>query len=259
MNWSRDLPKTGMHRLFICVAVAAWFCRTMPIAVATAILLVNTEAFQTIDDTDTSSNLSLKFGGTLNKNLTYDRTLNRFFFDAPLYVAGDLGVTGTISGAQLRAGNLTVSGALLYTSGSTILGTTKAYSGQVLVGRGTAAPVFRDPTGSLVWYLDSTLSVGTFQGAVVTMPFGFVASSVTLRIKGAPTGAALIADIRKDGTTIFSTRPQINASATTGGASAVFSVTAIPDRAELSLNVDQVGSTFAGSGLTVILTGTRKY
>ena len=28
---------------------------------------------------------------------------------------------------------------------------------------------------------------------------------------------------------------------------------------ELTLNVDQVGSTFAGSGLTIMLTGTRRY
>jgi hypothetical protein len=66
-------------------------------------------------------------------------------------------------------------------------------------------------------------------------------------------------DIRKDGTTIFSTRPQINAGATTGGGSATFSVTAIPGSSELSLSVDQVGSTFTGSGLTVMLTGTRKF
>ncbi len=64
-------------------------------------LLVNTEAFQTIDDTDSSSNISVKFGGTLNKNLTYVRTTSRFQFDAPLYVQGSLGVTGSMSGNAL--------------------------------------------------------------------------------------------------------------------------------------------------------------
>jgi hypothetical protein len=248
-----------MMRIFACILVGVSVYARFPDATAASTLLINTEAFQTIDDTDTSSNVFLKFGGTLNKTLTYDRTLGRFTFDAPLYVTGDLGVAGTVSGAQLRARTFTVSGALVYTSGSTLLSTAKAQSGQILVGRGTAAPVFRNPTGSLVWYLDGTLSVGTFQGAVVTVPFGFVASSVTLRIKGAPTGAALIVDIRKDGTTIFSAKPQINAGATTGGGSATFSVTAIPSSSELSLSVDQVGSTFAGSGLTVMLTGIRKY
>jgi hypothetical protein len=247
-----------MSRLLSCV-VAASFCSVLPIALAASTLLMNTEAFQTIDDTDSSSNVVLKFGGTLNKNLSYDRTLSRFTFDAPLYVTGDLGVSGTVSGSKLRAQNFTVSGAVVYTSGSSLLSTAKALSGQILIGRGTAAPVFRDPTGSLVWYLDGTLATGTFQGAIVTMPFGFVASSVTLRIKGAPTGAVLIVDIRKDGTTIFSTRPQIYANYTTGGTGAVFSITNISSSAELSLNVDQISSTFAGSGLTIMLNGTRKY
>lgn len=259
MKQCRGLAKTGMRRLFGCATAVALFCGALPAALAASALIVNTEAFQTIDDTDTTANLVLKFGATINKTLRYDRTLTRFAFDAPLYVTGDVGVSGTVSGAQLRAQNFTVSGAVVYTSGSSLVPTAKALSGQILVGRGTAAPVFRDPTGSLVWYLDSTLAVGSSQGAIVTMPFGITAASITLRIKGAPTGAALIVDIRKDGTTIFSTRPQINASATTGGSSAVFSVTNIPSNAELSVNIDQVGSTFAGSGLTVMLNGTRKY
>ena len=249
---------TGMSRRLGCVAIAAWFCGTLPVASA-AQMLVNTEAFQTIDDSDTTANIVLRFGNTINKTLTYDRTLGRFAFDAALYVTGDIGVSGTISGSQLRARNFTVSGAVVYTSGSSLVSTAKALSGQILVGRGTAAPVFRDPTGSVGWYLDGTLAVGNSQGAIVTMPFDIVGSSITLRIKGAPTGAALIVDILKDGTTIFSTRPQVNASATTGGASAVFSVTNIPSGAELSVNIDQVGSTFAGSGLTIMLNGTRKY
>ncbi len=64
-------------------------------------LLVNTEAFQVIDDANSSSNLSIKFGSTVNKSLIYDRTNSRFTFDAPLYVQGALKVTGTMSGDAL--------------------------------------------------------------------------------------------------------------------------------------------------------------
>ncbi len=77
-------------------------------------LLVNTEAFQVIDDTNTSSNVSIKFGNTLNKSLIYDRTNSRFKFDAPLYVQGNLGVTGTMSGNALYVGT-TINGAGLVT------------------------------------------------------------------------------------------------------------------------------------------------
>lgn len=64
-------------------------------------LLVNTEAFQVIDDSNASSNVSIRFGGTLNKNLIYDRTNSRFKFDAGLFVQGSLNVTGSLSGNSL--------------------------------------------------------------------------------------------------------------------------------------------------------------
>jgi len=70
-------------------------------------LIVNTEAFQVIDDTDSSADLYLQFGGSLNKRLTYNRTLASFIFD------DDLEVIGTISGATLHAqDNLSTSGSL---------------------------------------------------------------------------------------------------------------------------------------------------
>src|SRR3989344_4808884 len=75
-------------------------------------LLVNTEAFQIIDDTDSAANLYIQFGGTLAKKLTYDRTGAQFRFD------DDLEVYGTASGQWLHAqdrlrssGSLAVDGA----------------------------------------------------------------------------------------------------------------------------------------------------
>ena len=91
------------------------------------------------------------------------------------------------------------------------------------------------------------------------MPLTVTLSSVSLNIKGTPTGAALIVDIRKDGTTIFSTKPQINSGATVGGSNAVLTTTTLSENAAITLDVNQVGSTFAGSGLTVMLKGVRKY
>jgi hypothetical protein len=57
--------------------------------------------------------------------------------------------------------------------------------------------------------LDGTQTTGASLGARVVMPMSITVSSVSMTIKGTPTGAALIANIRKNGTTIFSVRPQI--------------------------------------------------
>jgi hypothetical protein len=222
-------------------------------------LLVNTEAFQTIDDTDASANVMLQFGDTLSKTLTYNRALSRFEFNDDLYVSGSLRATGSVSGALLRANNLIISGAVLFSSGNTVRQNAKGTSGQVLIAQGTNAPAWRTPTTAMVWYLDGTIATGSFQGAIVTMPFGFRPTGVQLRIKGAPSGSALTIDIAKDGTSIFSTQPQINDGATTGGGNAVFSTAVLPQDAEISLSITQVGSGFAGSGLTVLLSGTRSY
>lgn len=168
---------------------------------------------------------------------------------------------GTMTGSitVLRASNMTVSGAIVYSSGSSLRQNAKGASGQVLISQGTAAPKWANPVGGMIWYFDGTQSVTTSKGPQITMPFGLTLSGVTLKAKGAPTGAALIYNIKKDGVTIFSTRPQINAGATTGGTTAVLSTTVIPVNSVLTLDVDQVGSTFAGSGVTIQLTGTRKY
>jgi len=64
-------------------------------------LLVNTETFQVIDDADTTSDLYVRFGDTLNKRLTFERTLDRFNFNDDVYVSGDLNVKGTASGKTI--------------------------------------------------------------------------------------------------------------------------------------------------------------
>jgi len=70
----------------------------------------------------------------------------------------------------------------------------------------------------------------------------------------APTGSSLIVDVNKNGTTMFTT--QANRPAIAAGQHAT-SVTAVPDVTSvaagdyLSVDIDQVGATIAGSDLTV--------
>ncbi len=170
-----------------------------------------------------------------------------------------LEVVGSISGSRLSLSNLTKSGGILFSSGSYVRATAKGQSGQLLVSRGTDAPEWKTPSGSMIWYLDGALVTGLSQSAIVIMPYGLTLTSVTLRAKGAPTGAAVIVDINENNTSIFSTRPQINDGATTGGGSAVISDTTLAAGSEITLDIDQIGSTFAGSGMTIMLNGVRRY
>jgi hypothetical protein len=63
-----------------------------------------------------------------------------------------------------------------------------------------------------------------------------------------------------NGTTMFSTPLQIDAGTkTTVGSAvpAVLSITDVPDDAEFLVYITQVGSTYAGSGLKVAVTGIK--
>ena len=76
-------------------------------------LIVNTEAFQVIDDTDSVSDLYIQFGDSLNKRLTYDRTIGTFVFD------DDLEILGIGSGRHLHAQDLLTSSGQLIVEGNT--------------------------------------------------------------------------------------------------------------------------------------------
>jgi hypothetical protein len=80
-----------------------------------------------------------------------------------------LNVRGTISGAMLRAGNMTVSGAVVYSSGNTLMQTAKGLSGQLLIAQGTNAPKWATPVGGMMWYFDGTQAVATSKGPQITI------------------------------------------------------------------------------------------
>lgn len=73
-------------------------------------LLVNTEAFQTIDVGDGSTNVELRFGPSFNAKIIYDLSNSRFNFTKPIFVQGSITATGsittkaTLSGTTLRVG-----------------------------------------------------------------------------------------------------------------------------------------------------------
>jgi hypothetical protein len=77
-------------------------------------------------------------------------------------------------------------------------------------------------------------------------------SAVRINCNTAPTGATIIVDVKKNGTTIFSTKVSIDATektSVTAASAAVLSTTAFADDDEVTWHIDQIGSTVAGKGL----------
>jgi hypothetical protein len=108
---------------------------------------------------------------------------------------------------------------------------------------------------------DETTALTTGAGKVTfRMPYAMTLSSVRASVSAAPTGAAIQVDINETGSgTILSTKLTIDAgekTSTTAAVPAVISDTALADDAEITIDIDVVGSTIAGAGLKVTFKGT---
>lgn len=91
-------------------------------------------------------------------------------------------------------------------------------------------------------------------------PFAFTITGVSASVSTAPVGSTIICDINEGGTTILSTKLSIDASektSTTAASAAVISDASIAADAEITVDIDQIGSSTAGTGLKVKLDGYR--
>lgn len=91
-------------------------------------------------------------------------------------------------------------------------------------------------------------------------PFPLEIEYIRISLSGAPTGADVIVDVKMNGTSLFSTYLHIDPSDTTSVGSAtpaVLSTTTVPDDAEFTVFIRQIGSGDAGTGLKVAITGTK--
>ena len=105
----------------------------------------------------------------------------------------------------------------------------------------------------------SSLSTGT---TLVTfrVPFAMTLTEVRASVTTAPTGSVITVDINDSGATILSTKLTIDATektSTTAATPPVLSDTSLADDAEVTIDLDTVGSTIAGAGLKIWLIGTR--
>jgi hypothetical protein len=93
-------------------------------------------------------------------------------------------------------------------------------------------------------------------------PVAFRLTAVSSSVTIAPTGSTLIVDINNGDNSVLSTKLSIDATEKTSATAATAAVINTSFRdftqdAEITIDIDQVGSTVAGAGLKVILRGTR--
>jgi hypothetical protein len=106
---------------------------------------------------------------------------------------------------------------------------------------------------TLTFAVVGTLAVGTDKAPTILAPCQLTIVKVKLVVKTAPTGASVIVDVNKNGTTIFTTqanRPSI-AAGSLAGDSVSPDVTSLVEGDKVTIDVDQIGSTVAGADLTV--------
>lgn len=154
-------------------------------------------------------------------------------------------------------------GTILYKGASSWSALATGTSGQFLQTHGAATnPTWANDKLELIIAVSDETTALTTGTAKVTfrMPYAMTLTDVRASVATAPTASALIIDIKESGTTIFSTKLSIDASektSMTAVAPNVLSDTALADDAEITINIDQIGSTIAGAGAKVTLIGTR--
>lgn len=108
---------------------------------------------------------------------------------------------------------------------------------------------------------DETTALTTGSNKVrFRMPFAATLLAVRASCNAAPTGSTLIVDINEAGTSVLGTKLSIDASettSTTAANAATITDSSLADDAEISIDIDQIGSTVAGAGLKVTLVVRR--
>ena len=103
------------------------------------------------------------------------------------------------------------------------------------------------------------LTTGT-QKTTFRMPYGFELTAVRANVTTAPIGSAIVVDINQNGTTILSTKISIDSgqsTSTTSSIPPVISTSTLTDDAQITVDIDAVGSQIAGTGLKIWLIGSK--
>ena len=105
----------------------------------------------------------------------------------------------------------------------------------------------------------SDLEIGDDK-AQIRLPFQFELTSISANVNTAPVGSTISIQVQEDGSDILSTPITIDASETTSETAAtppVISDSTLASNSIISIDLDQIGSSTAGTGLKVNLVGYR--
>mgnify|MGYP006950286076 FL=1 len=117
------------------------------------------------------------------------------------------------------------------------------------------------PPGIDDWFViavsdeNTDLTTGTNK-VYFRIPYAGTLLAVKATVNTAPTGSTLICDINEAGTSVLGTKLSIDASektSDTAASAATITDSALANDAEITIDIDQVGSTVAGKGLKVYL------
>jgi hypothetical protein len=116
------------------------------------------------------------------------------------------------------------------------------------------------PTPLGVALSDETTDLTTGTGKITfRMPGAFTLTDIRINVNTAPTGSTIIVNVKKNGTTIFgANKLSIDASektSVTAATAANISTTAFASDDEITIDIDQVGSTIKGKGLKLWMIG----
>jgi hypothetical protein len=189
------------------------------------------EVLSDLTDVDTS-------GVSDGDRLTYDSGTSTWVPAPP--IVGDGDVVGPASAADERIAVFDGTSGKLIKDGGVTIATARTQSFVIACS-------------------DETTALTTGNGKVTfRMPYAFTLTAVRASVTTAPTGSVLTVDINEAGSSILSTKLTIDATektSTTAATAAVMSDTSLADDAEITVDIDGVGSTVAGAGLKVTLIG----
>jgi hypothetical protein len=108
---------------------------------------------------------------------------------------------------------------------------------------------------------DETTDLTALANAITfRMPHNMTLTDVRASVSTAPVGSTIIVDVNQNGSSIFSTNVSIDANektSTTAAVPPVIVTSILTDDAEITVDIDQIGSTTAGKGLKVTLIGYK--
>lgn len=228
---------------------------------------------------DLNANYNVKIGGTLNRqvpvtttstsySMSSDATTTWLICDETAATTLTLPTASSWSGRELTVKNVTGFTVVSNSSNVVPIGGTSAGtailpaipgSWALLVSNGTNWVIMQTSTAySLTLACSDETTDLTTGTAKVTFraPKAMRITGVRANVNTAPAGSTIIADINEGGVSIFSTRVSIDATektSVTAATAAVISDTLIADDAEITVDIDQIGSSTAGKGLKITI------